>query len=67
MNEKLVTKRIDYLNNDFYKFNKLSLLQTIKKHNYKLFTKEELDNKFNECCTYIIKYMKSLNVKKIKK
>ena len=53
---KMVNKRINYLNNEFYKFNKISFKERII--GYKLFTKEELDKVFNECCNYILNEVK---------
>ena len=55
-NMKMVNKRINYLNNEFYKFNKISFKERII--GYKLFTKEELDKVFNECCNYILNEVK---------
>lgn len=49
-----VEKRIKYLNDDLYKINKLSLKEKLFKHQYKLFTKEELDEIFDNCVKFII-------------
>ena len=50
---EMVKKRIYYLNNEFYKFNKISLKERIV--GYKLFTKEELDKIFLDSCSFILK------------
>ena len=57
---ELAKKRIDYLNTDFNKFNKISLKEKI--FGYKLFYKEELDRIFDNCYKYIIKELKN-NIK----
>lgn len=62
LNEDLVEYRINYLKNDFKKFNKLSLFEKIFKHNYKLFTKKELDDYFNECVSMVIEKIKEVGV-----
>ena len=60
LSEDLVKYRIHYLNNDFKKFNKLSLKEKILKHKYKLFTKDELDHIFDECSDMIINKIKEV-------
>lgn len=50
---EMVKKRIYYLNNEFHKFNKISLKERII--GYKLFTKEELDKIFLDSCSFILK------------
>lgn len=62
LNEELIKQRLNYLNNDFDKFNKLSLIQTFFKHRYKLFSKKELDNIFDDCINYILKEFKKVGV-----
>ena len=54
LTNELVDNRIKYLNNEFTKFNKLSIKEKLFKHNYNLFTKEELDNMLEECTDMII-------------
>lgn len=56
----LVKYRLNYLKNDFNKFNKLSLKEKIIKHNYKLFTKDELDQLFEECSNMVIDKIKEV-------
>ncbi len=46
-----VKKRINYLNDDFKEFNKISDEEVNKE--YELFTQEELDNLLNKCIDYI--------------
>lgn len=53
---ELANKRINYLHNDFYKFNKIRLREKI--FGYKLFYKEELDKIFNNCSEFILKEIK---------
>ena len=55
-----VLKRIDYLNDKFYDFNKYTLFNKIFGLKYKLFYKEELDRMFEECIEFIL-----CNIKKI--
>lgn len=57
----LVVKRMNYLNNEFYKFNKISLKEKII--GYKLFTKEELDQIFNDCNNFILKEIDKLKIR----
>lgn len=47
--------RINYLNNEFIKESKYTLLQRIFGVKYKMLTKEELDNLFNDCINFVIK------------
>ena len=54
LTNELVDNRIKYLNNEFTNFNKLSIKEKLFKHNYNLFTKEELDNMLEECTDMII-------------
>ena len=60
LDENMVVKRFSYLNDKFKKFNKLSLKEKVLKHNYKLFTKEELDKLYFECIEYILTEIKKL-------
>lgn len=55
-----VKKRIEYLNNDFKEFN--SILDNEIDKEYKLFTKEELDNLLNDCINYIYEELKKIGV-----
>lgn len=47
--------RINYLNNEFIKESKYTLLQRIFGVKYKMLTKKELDNIFNDCIKFVIK------------
>ena len=58
----LVKYRLNYLKNDFNKFNKLSLKEKIIKHNYKLFTKNELEQLFDECSNMVVNKIKKVGV-----
>lgn len=62
LDDDLVDKRFKYLNNKFYKDNKLSLKEKIFKHKYKLFYKKEIDNMFEDCIKYIINNLKKENL-----
>lgn len=62
LTDELVEYRINYLKSEFKKINKLSLKEKIFKHNYKLFTKTELDNLFNECIDMILEKIKQIEV-----
>ena len=62
LDDDLVDKRFEYLNNKFYKDNKLSLKEKIFKHKYKLFYKKEIDNMFEDCIKYIINNLKKENL-----
>ncbi len=55
LNDDLVEYRINYLKNEFAKFNKLSLKEKLFKHNYKVFTKNELDELMDNCVNMVIK------------
>ena len=57
LNRELVCDRIDYLNLDFKEFNKLTFMQKIFKHKYKLSNKKQLDEQFDLCCDYIVNYI----------
>ena len=50
LTEENVTERINFLNNDFYKNNKLDK----KTLEYKLFTKNELDTLIDSCAKFIL-------------
>ena len=63
LNEELVTKRFNYLENNFKTFNKLNLFERIFKHKYLLFSKEELDNIYNNCIKLIIDEINKLELK----
>ncbi len=60
LTDKLIDHRFNYLNNEFTKFNKLSLYEKIFKHKYCLFTKNELDIIMNECIEMIITKIKEM-------
>lgn len=60
LTDELIDYRFNYLKNDFTGFNKLNFKEKIFKHNYKLFTKKELDNIFDECVVMIVKILKKL-------
>lgn len=62
LTDELVEYRINYLKSEFKKINKLSLKEKIFKHNYKLFTKTELDKLFNECIDMILEKIKQIEV-----
>lgn len=51
--EEDVKRRVYYLHNEFYKFNKVSIKE--KLFGYKLLSKEQLDILYNECAKYILK------------
>ena len=53
----MVDYRLDYLNNEFVKFNKLKFNELVFKHNYKLFSKNELDKIFDNCVDMILRKM----------
>ncbi len=53
LTEQNVRDRIKFLNNDFYKYNKLDT----KSFEYKLFTKEQLDNLILNCEKFILDEM----------
>ena len=54
LDQKLIDCRLNYLNQGFKKFNKLSLKEKMFKHKYEMYTKEELDSLMNECATICI-------------
>lgn len=58
LTDELIDYRFNYLKNDFDIFNKLSLSEKLFKHNYKLFTKKELDNIMEECIEMIVNKIK---------
>jgi len=60
--KELVKQRINYLENGFIEFNKLSLKEKIFKHNYKMFTKDKLDIILEECIYYILNELKVIGV-----
>lgn len=62
LSEKNVSDRIDYLNNEFIDFNKLSEDEINNKHNYELFTKDELDELLENCINYLISELKKVGV-----
>lgn len=59
LKEEDVKRRLDYLHNEFYKFNKLSLKEKIC--GYKLFSKKELDKIYNECIQFILEEIEKIN------
>lgn len=62
LTDELIDYRFNYLKNDFAKFNKLSLSEKLFKHNYKLFTKKELDTIMEECIEMVINKMREVGV-----
>ena len=60
LTDELIDNRFNYLKNDFIKFNKLSLSEKIFKHNYKLFTKKELDTIMEECIEMIVNKLEEI-------
>lgn len=62
LTNELVNKRIEYLNTDFIKFNKLSIKEKLIKHNYKLFSKDELDSLLNKCVNHILKELEKVGI-----
>lgn len=60
LTDELIDHRFYYLNNEFTKFNKLSLYEKIFKHKYCLFTKNELDTIMEECIEMIITKIKEV-------
>ena len=60
--KELVKQRINYLEDGFIRFNKLSLKEKILKYNYRMFTKEKLDVILEECIYYILENLKDLGV-----
>lgn len=62
LTDKLIDYRFNYLKNDFAKFNKLSLSEKLFKHNYKLFTKNELDTILEDCIEMIINKIQEIDV-----
>lgn len=60
--EHHINTRISYLSTDFEKFNKLSFKERMFKHNYKLFTKEELDLLLKECVEYILSKINEVDI-----
>lgn len=62
LTDELIDYRVNYLKNDFAKFNKLSLSERLFKHNYKLFTKKELDTIMEECIEMVINKIREVGV-----
>ena len=62
LTDELIDYRFNYLKNDFAKFNKLSLSEKLFKHNYKLFTKKELDTIMEECIEMVINKIREVGV-----
>lgn len=60
LTDELIDHRFYYLNNEFTKFNKLSLYEKIFKYKYCLFTKNELDTIMEECIKMIITKIKEV-------
>lgn len=58
LSEKDINNKINYLNNKFMTFNKLTISERIFKHNYKLFSKQELDKIFDDCVDHVFKKIK---------
>lgn len=56
----LVNQRIKYLENEFINFNKLTLKEKMFKHNYRMFSKEELDIILEECIYYVLEKLKNI-------
>lgn len=61
INNKLVDDRINYLNNEFVKFNKLKFNELIFSHNYKLYSKNELDKIFANYVDMILKKISEIH------
>lgn len=62
LTDELIDYRFNYLKNDFAKFNKLSLSEKLFKHNYKIFTKKELDKIMEECIEMVINKIREVGV-----
>ena len=62
LTDELIDYRFNYLKNDFAKFNKLSLSEKLFKHNYKIFTKKELDTIMEECIEMVINKIREVGV-----
>ena len=62
LTDDLVEYRLNYLKNGFTDFNKLNLKEKLFKHNYKLFTKEELDRLMDNCVDMVIKKIEEVGV-----
>lgn len=62
LTDELIDYRFNYLKNNFAKFNKLSLSEKLFKHNYKLFTKKELDTIMEECIEMVINKIREVGV-----
>lgn len=60
VSDELVDYRLNYLNNGFIKFNKLKFNELLFQHNYKLFTKNELDRIFDNCADMVLKKIMEL-------
>ncbi len=60
LTDELIECRFNYLKNGFADFNKLNFKEKLFKHNYKLFTKKELDELFDECVDMVTKKLKKL-------
>lgn len=62
LTDDLVEYRINYLKNGFTDFNKLNFKEKLFKHNYKLFTKKELDELIDNCVDIVIKKIEEVGV-----
>lgn len=60
LSKAIIDDRFDYFQNKYLKDSKLSLYEKIFKHKYLLFTKNELDKIFHDCCTYILTEINNL-------
>ena len=56
--EENIKKRIDYLNKDFIKKQKYTLIENIFGLQYKMMTKEDIEKIYNDCIKYILKIIK---------
>lgn len=62
LTDELIDYRFNYLKNNFAKFNKLSLSEKLFMHNYKIFTKKELDTIMEECIEMVINKIREVGV-----
>ena len=60
LTKEIVEDRFKEFNGSYIKNSKLPLIDKIFKYRYYLFTKEELDNMFNDCCKLVIKEIKEI-------
>jgi hypothetical protein len=60
LSERDINNKINYLNNGFMAFNKLTIYERLFKHNYKLFSKQELDKMLDDCVDYVLRKIKEV-------